>query len=267
MNETTGQKAEEAKLPHKRILFGVGLAILGLWLGSYFFIQWWQVADLAHSGQVGDTFGAVNALFSGLAFAGVIYAILLQKQELQLQRRELEETRTELARSARAQEESQKALVAQVDELREQRYAGFQPWVLPMLEVDQDTPVDAHGLGFHNYGNGAAIDLRLFINDGTAIQTVNEWQQRTRLSGVEMYGPRWSVLRAGQGNSWRGVIESQTDGTEGLVLVEYRDIYGREFLSGWEYRVNKRHGAEFVLIKGSPIYPVGRTKNIPTSRV
>ena len=54
-------------------------------------------------GQFGDSFGAINALFAGLAFAGVIYAIILQKKELGLQRdelglqrRELEYTRTEI---------------------------------------------------------------------------------------------------------------------------------------------------------------------------
>ena len=34
-------------------------------------------------------FGAVNALFSGLAFAGVVYAIFLQRMDLALQRKEL----------------------------------------------------------------------------------------------------------------------------------------------------------------------------------
>ena len=66
--------------------------------------------DLAHRGQAGDLYGSINALFSGLAFAGVIYAILLQRDELTLQRRELEFTRQELARSASAQEASHSAL-------------------------------------------------------------------------------------------------------------------------------------------------------------
>ncbi|MBF0376015.1 MAG: putative phage abortive infection protein [Desulfamplus sp.] len=47
-------------------------------------------------GTFGDMFGAINALFSGFAFAGVIFAILLQRQELELQRKELELTRNEL---------------------------------------------------------------------------------------------------------------------------------------------------------------------------
>lgn len=41
------------------------------------------------AGEFGDMFGAVNALFSGLAFAGVVYAIFLQRIDLALQRQEL----------------------------------------------------------------------------------------------------------------------------------------------------------------------------------
>lgn len=40
-----------------------------------------------------DKFASLEALFSGLAFAGLIVAILLQRQELTLQRKELELTR------------------------------------------------------------------------------------------------------------------------------------------------------------------------------
>lgn len=34
--------------------------------------------DLASAGQVGDLFGAVNSLFSGLALIGVVYGLHLQ---------------------------------------------------------------------------------------------------------------------------------------------------------------------------------------------
>lgn len=64
-------------------------------------------------GQFGDTFGAINTFFSGLAFAGIIYTILMQRTELSLQREELRLTRQELARSAAAQESSEIALFAQ----------------------------------------------------------------------------------------------------------------------------------------------------------
>lgn len=54
-------------------------------------------------GEFGDSFGAINALFSGLAFLGVIVAIVLQRQELIEQRLEIRNSRI-------AQEESASAL-------------------------------------------------------------------------------------------------------------------------------------------------------------
>jgi hypothetical protein len=56
----------------------------------------WLLLPLPDRGTIGDMFGVVNALFSGLAFAGIIYTVLLQSRELQLQRRELSLTRAEL---------------------------------------------------------------------------------------------------------------------------------------------------------------------------
>ena len=45
--------------------------------------------ELGDAAEFGDMFGVANALFSGLAFLGVIVAILLQRKELELQRKEL----------------------------------------------------------------------------------------------------------------------------------------------------------------------------------
>jgi hypothetical protein len=54
------------------------LFVVGIWL-----ISWFLLKDLPDRGTFGDMFGAVNALFSGLAFAGVIYAIILQRRVCQ----------------------------------------------------------------------------------------------------------------------------------------------------------------------------------------
>ena len=48
------------------------------------------------TGDLGDDSSLVGALFSALAFGGVVVAILLQRQELRLQRDELSMTRAEL---------------------------------------------------------------------------------------------------------------------------------------------------------------------------
>lgn len=49
--------------------------------------------DNSPQGEFGDKFGVVNALFSGLAFAGIIITIYLQMSELKEQRKELQMTR------------------------------------------------------------------------------------------------------------------------------------------------------------------------------
>jgi hypothetical protein len=52
----------------------------------------------------------LTALFSGLAFAGLIGTLLLQRDELRLQREELRLTREELRKSSAAQAEQVEAL-------------------------------------------------------------------------------------------------------------------------------------------------------------
>lgn len=90
--------------------------IFAVWL-IFFIIQIVLKITWKDLGQIGDSFGLLNALFSGLAFAGVIYAIFLQHEELRLQRQELAETRKVLKRSAEAQEKSEAALNRQITEM------------------------------------------------------------------------------------------------------------------------------------------------------
>lgn len=79
--------------PTKKAIIGLFVAVPIIWCIAWFFLSF--IATPEARGQFGDMFGAVNALFSGWAFVGVIVAILLQKEELELQRKELKETRKE----------------------------------------------------------------------------------------------------------------------------------------------------------------------------
>lgn len=261
MNKATVNRAEASRLPYKKAVLGVGLAILVLCVGSYFLVQR-LFPDWTIRGQFGDSFGAVNALFSGLAFLGVIYAVLLQRKELQLQREELELTRAELARAAQAQEESQKALVAQVDELEKQRRLGSQPWIFPQLTTTGGTPVEPYNLAFVNVGNGPAIDLTPLISGGKATSISRAWQVTGTLEGRLEYGPRWPVLKAGEAVPCPGTLGNPSNGAAGSIVVEYTDIYGDKFLSGWEYMIAKSDGDRLVLVAGSPIYPVKRFEGL-----
>ena len=89
-----------------------GLAVFAIWLLS------WGLIDLCISecddrGTFGDKFGAVNSLFSGLAFAGLIVTLLYQKEELKLQREELAQTREELKGQLEEFEEQNKTMKRQ----------------------------------------------------------------------------------------------------------------------------------------------------------
>lgn len=80
-------------------LSGRGLSILLgavtlVWL-IFGLIAYNLPATLEESGQSGDMFGGVTALFSGLAFAGLIFTLFVQKQELRYQRKELSHLVTE----------------------------------------------------------------------------------------------------------------------------------------------------------------------------
>ncbi len=89
------------------------LIIFSLWIISTLILKLF-FGDWSKSGSFGDTFGAINSLFSGLALAGIIYTIYLQKTELSLQREELKYTREELKRTADAQESSNKMMNEQL---------------------------------------------------------------------------------------------------------------------------------------------------------
>lgn len=94
---------------------GWTLAVIACIVFVIWAVSGWLISSTKDPGQFGDMFGAVNALFSGLAFATLIYTVFLQRKELQLQRQELAETRKELKRSAAAQEASEAALREQAE--------------------------------------------------------------------------------------------------------------------------------------------------------
>ena len=88
------------------------IAVLALWAFSWWWInQHFQCHE--ERGTFGDMFGAINALFSGFAFAGLIITLFYQKEELKLQREELKETRAEMARQRSEFEEQNNTLKRQ----------------------------------------------------------------------------------------------------------------------------------------------------------
>lgn len=114
-----------------KLFICAGCAICAVWLASfvliYLFIDDWDVR-----GQFGDLFGSVNALFSGLAFAGLVITIIQQRHDLQLQRQ--------------ANDQSKKELNQQNETMKKER---FENTFFKMLEVQQSIVNDLYATDSH----------------------------------------------------------------------------------------------------------------------
>ena len=118
----------EKLAPYSLIIF-----IILLWVFYPIALSWintkWPEIHLAQTGTTfgtfGDTYGALNTLFSGLAFAILILSLFLQRKELQAQRKELSAQRGEIAKSNEIAEQ-QRIITEQQKILNEQQIKDAQ---------------------------------------------------------------------------------------------------------------------------------------------
>lgn len=108
-------------------------------------------------GVYGDFFGSINTFVSALAFAGLIYTIVLQRADLRLQREELQLTRDEIKRQATAQENSVREQAAQVKLLEEQINKDIRPYINAFWEIRNYDIV----FSIKNIGKCACSDFRM----------------------------------------------------------------------------------------------------------
>jgi len=131
----------------KQIVIWIIVVVLLLWVGSgfgaYLLLDNWS-----DRGAFGDTFGFINVLFSGLAFVGIILAIILQSKELEYQRKELQQTRAEI----RGQKEQ---LQAQNETLRRQ---NFESTLFQMLRLHHDI-INAIDIEHGGWGREGFTDI------------------------------------------------------------------------------------------------------------
>lgn len=148
--------SEESKNDLWRTLLYAGLSVFAIWLLSWVLIDL-CISEFNDRGTFGDKFGAINALFSGLAFAGLIVTLLYQKDELKLQREELAQTREELKGQREEFEEQNKTMKRQ----------RFENTFFNMLSLQQDI-VSNLLLEYTKYsaGNNFFSDAKRLICNG-----------------------------------------------------------------------------------------------------
>lgn len=100
------------KHKYKLIFAEVAIIVIALCV-AYFFIIQAEISSPEERGIFGDMFGAVGALFSGLAFAGVIVTMMQQKEELELQRKELKQTNLALELQRKEMESQNRTIMLQ----------------------------------------------------------------------------------------------------------------------------------------------------------
>ncbi len=114
---------------HKSPLDQPWSAIVMLFITSIVVLTvWWKVpqclgnglSPATDTGTFGDNFGSVNALFTGLAFAGLVFSILLQQRQIRLQRADFLSQLKEMEGSRKSVEDQNQLLAVQNQLLRGQ---------------------------------------------------------------------------------------------------------------------------------------------------
>lgn len=134
-------KDETGRLKTKKI-FIVSASIVVLVCILYFVVLYcFFPVGMEKRGQLGDMFGFIGALFSGLAFAGLIVTMLQQREDLQNQKDEIQLQRKDLEAQTAALQ-LQKEEIAQTNkELKEQNKTimlqRFENTFFNMLDMQQ----------------------------------------------------------------------------------------------------------------------------------
>lgn len=86
-----------------------GIAFIVFIYGLFLVAKTWPIDEysISKAGTFGDSFGALNSLFTGLGFAGLLTTIFLQREDLRLTRAELSETRAEIKLQSRTFQQQQ----------------------------------------------------------------------------------------------------------------------------------------------------------------
>jgi hypothetical protein len=136
-------------------------------------------------GEFGDQFGATNALFSGLAFAILVWTLWLQRRELQLQRDEIQETQEIMAiQAGTAQEQTAAAtqsafestffgLNAILEQTRRSTSVIYQRHLfrIGLLESTDSIPIFVETSDHPRFGVREAIGVEAFGVVGDALKS------------------------------------------------------------------------------------------------
>jgi len=207
-----------------------GFGVIGLaWLLTFLVVAFgpWKVED---AGPFGDAFGLLNTLFSGAAFALLIYAALMQKEELELQRDELQLMRQESA--------AQTELFKRQTEIQQKQLEAFESQIRAAAARERQASLPITWLSAVNQSDHLRTDVR-FVNRGAAVFDVriaiDPHAELTSRRQRDVWTPN-EVLQVD--------IHNQGNRDTVAIWVLYGTITGEEFFDHFQMR---RFGSQFLV--------------------
>ena len=143
------------------------------------------ISDDNTRGTFGDQFGAVNALFSGLAFTGLIYTIILQRRDLELQRHDLKLQRDELVLTRQEMEEQTAEFEKQNETLKIQR---FENTFFNMLSQFQEVVNNLKVSKDYYKSEGRDCFEKTFVKNDQIEQSLNDFAHLSMSSIIFRFG-------------------------------------------------------------------------------
>lgn len=226
----------------KKYIAIIASVIFLVWAGSGWAINTW--INASYRGTFGDMFGAVNALFSGFAFAGLIYTIAVQRQELQSQNKSIDmqtdEMKIQVSAIKMQTEElalQREAIQMQTEELALQRKAIEMQTVETARSADQlerQKQLMDYQLMLSTVND--LIKLKNSIVDNLSLQIYDK-----KHNGLELF-EELSVMMENQPNRYFD--------NELIVLGRYRSTYSIliEFISKADLSKVQRQNLKKIVI-------------------
>lgn len=193
-------------MKHKNSLL-IWLIVVVAICAAYFFVMFlWFPGSMEKRGQFGDMFGFLGALFSGLAFAGLIVTIRQQREDLKNQRDEIELQREDLQAQTEALKLQKEEIRQTNEELKLQREEMKAQNKTIMLQRFETT--------FFNMLK-SQMEIR---------NSVNFFEHRGKDAIIDIFQKYTSVIRR-HGNS-----EARKYGYDELFLKQYLDQFFRHLI-------------------------------------
>ncbi len=222
------KKAEDSSL---KSYWSVFFVILIVWI-IFMAVMFWSANNLVFDpiepsvkietlGVFGDSFNILTSLFTGLAFAGVIISVELQRKELKATREELEVTRGEI--------EGQKlALEDQKNEMEQQSFDNRFFQMLNSFSKLRETILSKMygtynyvNIIFHNLGNNKYenIDEFKIVFNGIHTSVPEIRHYHINMYQILKLVDRFYIDDTESGKFYTNIVRAQMSANEQLILL------------------------------------------------